>query len=115
VSPPAQTFTQESARSLPLTGALCGVIAVETAALHLLLWTWHPWLAWTLTALSLWTIVWLIGDYRAIGARPVVLEADALLVRLGRRFHAGGPAAGSAGGASAQPTIGRLEKSLRHG
>lgn len=85
---PAQTFTAESARSLPLTGALSGVIAVETAALHLLLRSWHPWLAWTLTALSLWTIVWLIGDYRAIGARPVVLEADALLVRLGRRFQA---------------------------
>lgn len=85
---PAQTFTMESARSLPLTGALCGVIAIETAALHLLLWTRHPWLAWTLTTLSLWTVVWLIRDYRAIGARPVVLEADALLVRLGRRFQA---------------------------
>jgi hypothetical protein len=85
---PDQTFTMESARSLPLTGALCGVIAVETAALHLLLMSRHPWIAWTLTALSLWTVVWLIGDYRAIGARPVVLESDALLVRLGRRFQA---------------------------
>ncbi|HEY2292312.1 MAG TPA: hypothetical protein VGM86_16560 [Thermoanaerobaculia bacterium] len=73
MSTSAQTFTLESARSLPITGALCGVIAVETAALHLLLMFRHPWLAWTLTALSLWTIVWLIGDYRAIGARPVVL------------------------------------------
>ena len=88
MSTSAQTFTAESARSLPLTGALCGVIAVETAAFHLLLWSWHPWIAWTLTALSLWTVVWLIGDYRAIGARPVVLEPDALLVRLGRRFQA---------------------------
>ena len=85
---PARAFTLESARSLPLTGALCAVIAVETAALHLLLWARHPWIAWTLTALSLWTVVWLIGDYRAIGARPVVLEPDALLVRLGRRFQA---------------------------
>ncbi|HET9211726.1 MAG TPA: hypothetical protein VFR03_15065 [Thermoanaerobaculia bacterium] len=85
---PAQTFTMESARSLPLTGALCAVIAIETAALHLLLWSRHPWIAWTLTALSLWTVVWLIGDYRAIGARPVVLESDFLLVRLGRRFQA---------------------------
>jgi hypothetical protein len=88
VSTSERTFTQESARSLPLTGALCAVIAVETAALHLLLRLRHPWLAWTLTALSLWTIVWLIGDYRAIGARPVVLEPEALLVRLGRRFQA---------------------------
>lgn len=85
---PEQIFTLESARSLPLTGALCAVIAIETAALHLLLMSRHPWIAWTLTALSLSTIVWLIGDYRAIGARPVVLEADALLVRLGRRFQA---------------------------
>ena len=78
----------EPARSLPLTAALCGVIAVETAALHLLLWARHPWTAWTLTALSLWTVVWLIRDYTAIGARPLVLGEDALLVRLGRRFEA---------------------------
>jgi hypothetical protein len=83
-----RTFTLESARSLPFTAALCGVIAVETAALHLLLWARHPWIAWTLTALCLWTVVWLIGDYRAIGARPLVLEPDALLVRLGHRFQA---------------------------
>ncbi len=49
---------------------------------------WHPWIAWTLTALSLWTVVWLIADYRAVGARPLVLEPEALLVRLGRRFQA---------------------------
>ncbi|HEY0554190.1 MAG TPA: hypothetical protein VGG20_07980 [Thermoanaerobaculia bacterium] len=83
-----QTFSVESARSLPFTAAICGVIAIETAALHLLLWPRHPWIAWTLTALSLWTVGWLIGDYRAIGARPVVLGDDALLVRLGRRFQA---------------------------
>jgi hypothetical protein len=76
---PTQTFTMESARSLPLTGALCGVIAIETAALHLLLVSRHPWVAWSLTALSLWTAVWLLRDYRAIGARPLVLEPDALL------------------------------------
>ena len=46
------------------------------------------WTAWTLTALSLWTVVWLIRDYRAIGARPLVLGPETLLVRLGRRFRA---------------------------
>lgn len=85
---PDRTFSVESARSLPLTAALGGVVAVETAALHLLLRIWHPWIAWTLTALSLWTVVWLIGDYRAIGARPLVLGPESLLVRLGRRFQA---------------------------
>ena len=85
---PDQTFSMESARSLPLTAALSVVIAVETAALHLLLWSRHPWIAWTLTALSLWTVVWLIRDYRAIGARPLVLGSESLLMRLGRRFQA---------------------------
>jgi hypothetical protein len=83
-----QTFGVESARSLPFTAAFCGVVAIETAALHLLLMSRHPWIAWTLTALSLWTVVWLIGDYRAIAARPLVLGPDGLLVRLGRRFQA---------------------------
>jgi hypothetical protein len=86
-----QAFSTESARSLPFTAALCGIIVIETAALHLLLYSRHPWIAWALTLSSLWAIVWLIGDYRAVGALPVVLGPETLLVRLGRRFEAAVP------------------------
>jgi hypothetical protein len=87
----SETFSTESARSLPFTAALCGVVLIETAALHLLLHSRHPWIAWALTLSSLWAIVWLIGDYRAVGALPVVLGPETLLVRLGRRFEAAVP------------------------
>jgi hypothetical protein len=63
-------------------------MAVETVAIHLFVRPRAPILAWVLVALSVYTIVWLVRDYRAIGARPVVLTQDALEFRLGHRWAA---------------------------
>ena len=79
------SFTYRSARSGSLVVGLGLAIVVETVALHLVLHARHPWLAWILTTSSLSAIVWLAGDYRALGSGAVRLEGDTLDVSVGRR------------------------------
>jgi hypothetical protein len=64
------------------------VMAVETPALHFLLAQWSPRLAWVLTSLSVYSILWVIGDLRAMRRRPVLVDDQRLLVRVGLRCHA---------------------------
>jgi hypothetical protein len=64
------------------------VIAVETFAIHLLLSRWSDVAAWILTGLSIYTVVWLLGDYRAWKARRIVMDNDTLHLRVGTRWEA---------------------------
>lgn len=66
--------------------ALGLVSVVEMAVVHLLLHAWSPAVAWTLTALSAYGIVWLLGDTQAIRLRPMHADEDALRVRVGLRW-----------------------------
>jgi hypothetical protein len=67
------------------------VVAVEVVPVHLLLALWSPAAAWVLTALSLYTVLWLLGDYRAVVLRPSLLlstpDGDVLEIRLGVRWN----------------------------
>lgn len=62
--------------------------AVETIPVHLLVSGWSPVAAWILTALSVYAGVWLVGDYRAIASRPLVVTATHLELRVGLRWEA---------------------------
>lgn len=84
----AQEFTYRSARSGGLLAGLGLALLVETVALHLWLVERHPVLAWTLTVVSLATLLWLAADYHAVGRGAVRLSEDALDVRIGHRFAA---------------------------
>lgn len=64
------------------------VILVETAAVHMLARQWSSTVAWILTGLSGYALVWLIGDYRAIVGRPIRVTATHLHMRLGVRWEA---------------------------
>lgn len=66
--------------------ALGLVSVVELAVVHLLLHPWSPAVAWALTALSAYGIVWLLGDTQAIRLRPLRADDDALRVRVGLRW-----------------------------
>jgi len=67
------------------------VVVVEVAPVHLLVALWSPAAAWVLTGLSLYTVLWLLGDYRAVVLRPSLLRAtphgEVLEVRLGVRWN----------------------------
>lgn len=67
------------------------VMVIEIFAAHVLLRLWSPVAAWILTGLSLYAIVWLIGDLRAITSRRVRITQERLEVRLGLRWEADVP------------------------
>ena len=46
----------------------------------------RPTLAWVLTLTSLFAVLWLVRDYRALGAGVVRLGDDSLDLTIGRRF-----------------------------
>ena len=60
--------------------------AVELVAVHLLLQAWSETAALVHVALSLYGVVWLTGDYRAMRRRPHELRADGLRLRYGLRW-----------------------------
>lgn len=66
--------------------AIVGV--VETVAAHVLIAHWSARWAWVATGLSLYSGVWLLGDFRALALRPTLLFADRLHVRIGLRWRA---------------------------
>ncbi len=63
----------------------------EILALHLLVAHWSTRWAWGATAWSVYALVWLVGDHRAMALRPVLLQGDMLHVRIGLRWRASIP------------------------
>ena len=59
---------------------------VELVAVHLLVSLWSPLVAWILTGISAYALLWVIGDSHAIRLRPIELSASTLHIRLGLRW-----------------------------
>jgi hypothetical protein len=81
----AITFHERSDWSTILA-AIFVLIAAEGIGMHLLLAMWSPYAAWAWTALDLWAVMWLLGDYHALRLRRSSLTADALHIHLGMRW-----------------------------
>ncbi|HKR66500.1 MAG TPA: hypothetical protein VJZ00_22425 [Thermoanaerobaculia bacterium] len=64
------------------------LIVAESIGMHLLLRLWKPRVAWLWTALDLWAIAWLLGDYHALRLRRTTLDDDTLHLRFGMRWSA---------------------------
>ena len=73
-------YTEESGLG-GLLFALGFVTTMEGLGMHLLLHAWSARAAWVLTALSAYTLLWLLAAFHAARLRPVVLSGDHLLVR----------------------------------
>ncbi|HSM05484.1 MAG TPA: hypothetical protein VK858_12780 [Longimicrobiales bacterium] len=71
-----------------VVGALLLVVAVETVAVHLLVGLWLEPLAWGLTALGLYSMVWVVGDLNAARAMPSRVTDRGIVVRTGLRWRA---------------------------
>jgi hypothetical protein len=69
----------------------------ETLLLHALVSRWSPTAAVVITILSIYTVVWLIGDFNATRLHPIVLATDTLYLRAGLRWRADIPIADIAG------------------
>jgi len=70
-----------------IVAALLFVLAAETIGLHLLLQRWSPAAAWVLTVLSIYSAFWLLGLYQAVRLRPIRVEEDGLLIRIGLKWR----------------------------
>ncbi|HEX8358657.1 MAG TPA: hypothetical protein VF613_00960 [Longimicrobium sp.] len=69
-----------------LVVAVAMMSVVEGAVVHLLAARWSVAAAWTLTALSVYGVVWMVGDLQAIRLRPTLVDDEALHVRVGLRW-----------------------------
>jgi hypothetical protein len=80
----ARTFAHE--RNGGLVAGLLIAITAETIPLHLFVAArWGALAAWVLTGLSVYGALWLVGDYRAIAMRPIVVRGDEIVIRHGLR------------------------------
>jgi hypothetical protein len=87
--PPARSFSvHREVGYLSVVIGLIMVLLVETVALHVLVGRWSTGGAWILTSLSSYAVLWLVGDYRAIAARPTRLTPTNLQLRVGVRWEA---------------------------
>jgi hypothetical protein len=69
------------------------LIVAESVGMHLLIALWSPIAAWIWTALDLWGMVWLIGDYHALRLRRSSIDDEMLHIRYGLRWSVSIPIA----------------------
>jgi hypothetical protein len=78
----AFSYHQKNGYAAVLLALALGVV-VETSAVHLVIRRWSTVLAWAMTAVSLYGVLWLLGHLQAVRLRPILLAPDWLLVRIG--------------------------------
>jgi len=70
-------------------GTFVALTLVETPLVHVALSAFgHATVAWVLTALSLYSVVWLVGDLHALRHGGVAVRGDMLVVQVGVRWNA---------------------------
>jgi hypothetical protein len=67
----------------PMMWVFFGFASVELVVVHALLSHWYPTLALVLSALTLASILWLIGAIRSFKRLPVLIDVDTLVMRVG--------------------------------
>jgi hypothetical protein len=68
--------------------ALAVISVMEAVPLHFLLHAWKPMVAWVVLAITLYSLCWITALYRALAARPHLLLAERLVVRVGLFYTA---------------------------
>lgn len=72
---------------LALSGVVMALFPLETSVVHLLVMQWS-WIAATaLTVLSLYTLLWMAGNTRAVILNPILVDDTMLTVRWGAFFR----------------------------
>ncbi|HEY7159958.1 MAG TPA: hypothetical protein VH815_01810 [Acidobacteriota bacterium] len=93
---PAFTYHRKS--SYPtILGVMIALLCVETAALHIIVLHWSRIAAIILTGLSIYSLLWLVGDFHAIRLQPVLVTQDNIELRIGIRWKATIPISNVAG------------------
>jgi len=82
----ALTYHRQSAYGAVVV-MLALVTLAEIPALHLFVRSWSQPVAWILTALGVYGLLWIVGDWRACRSRPMRIENGALRIRFGLRWR----------------------------
>lgn len=90
--PRAFTLHERSGWSTVVACILVLIVA-ESIGMHLLIALWSPVAAWIWTALDVWGMVWLIGDYHALRLRRSSIDDEMLHIRYGLRWSVSIPRA----------------------
>jgi len=53
---------------------------------HFLLIQWSPVIAWIVTGVTIYSLIWFIGDYYMIKNKPIILTDSQLIIRIGSRW-----------------------------
>lgn len=89
VAPGEAAFTQHRKSGIGgIVGALAFACVIEAVGVHLLVAEWNGTVAWALTGLSAYSVVWLVGLGRSVVLRPTLVGRDALRVRIGALYEA---------------------------
>lgn len=90
----ARSFTvHERSGWTSVMAVLAFLIVAESVGLHLLLQLWRPRVAWFVTALDAYGLLWLFGDFNALRLRPSYIANDVLHLRYGLRWSVAVPRA----------------------
>ncbi len=63
------------------------LIVVETVVFHLLIQIWSTTAAWIFTILSVYTLFWILAQWKAMAFRPVIIEESHMHLRNGMAFQ----------------------------
>lgn len=62
---------------------LMALVIVETFGLHLVISIWTPTGAWVFTAISIYTLLWMVGHIHASRLQPVLVDDQYIYIRTG--------------------------------
>ncbi len=87
VPPGTRAFTYHRTSGYGALGfAFLIVTLAEAIPLHLLVARWSTRVAWLLTVLAAYGLLWFLADYRATRLRPILLDEETLCLRAGLRW-----------------------------
>lgn len=86
--PPAGFTVHQRSGWASVIGVLIFLIGAESIAAHLVVQMWSVTAAWIVTALDIYGLVWLLGDFQALRLRPTRIEGDTLILNYGLRWRA---------------------------
>jgi len=78
------TYSKETMYGV-LFWVIMGVSLIEVPVTHYFLSLWSETIAWVVTGVTLYGIIWLLGDYKAIVHYPIRLSANRVYLRIGLR------------------------------
>lgn len=71
-----------------IAACIVAMIGFESIGMHLLVQQWSTTAAWVVTALDLYGVLWIVGDYHALRLRPTYAADGILHLRYGLRWNA---------------------------